>query len=105
MIDKKYIKNAPLCLGFLFIALTGIRTISNPEFWTHLSLHKLGNLTPSYLQNEQTINTNYLYDYFLQLFYNLGGPTLVILLNVIGLIIAFYLFNNSIPTASEVFYL
>ena len=95
MIDKKYIKNAPLCLGFLFIALTGIRTISNPEFWTHLSLHKLGNLTPSYLQNGQTINTSYLYDYFLQSFYNLGGPTLVILLNVIGLIIAFYLFSKA----------
>ena len=52
MINKKYIKNAPLCLGFLFIALTSIRTISNPEFWTHLSHNKLGNLAPSYLQNE-----------------------------------------------------
>ena len=92
MINSKFIKNIPLYIGFLFLALISIRTISNPLFWTHLSYNKLGNLTPSYLQSEQIINTSYLYDYLLQLFFNLGGPTLVIILNVIGIILAFYLF-------------
>ena len=92
MINSKFIKNIPLYIGFLFLALISIRTISNPVFWTHLSYNKLGNLTPSYLQSEQIINTSYLYDYLLLLFFNLGGTTLVIILNVIGIILAFYLF-------------
>ena len=92
---KKYIKIIPLFLGLLFIAIRGIRTISNPEFWTHLSYGKLGDLPLSYLQNEQSVNVSYLYDILLQSFFSLGGPSLVILLNVTGLVLAFYLFSKA----------
>ena len=92
---KKYIKIIPLFLGLLFIAIRGIRTISNPEFWTHLSLGKLGDLHLSYIQNEQSVNVSYLYDILLQSFFSLGGPSLVILLNVVGLVLAFYLFSKA----------
>ena len=67
---KKYIKIIPLFLGLLFIAIRGIRTISNPEFWTHLSLGKLGDLHLSYIQNEQSVNVSYLYDILLQSFFH-----------------------------------
>ena len=92
---KKYIKIIPLFLGLLFIAIRGIRTISNPEFWTHLSHGKLGDLPLSYIQNEQSVNVSYLYDILLQSFFSLGGPSLVILLNVVGLVSAFYLFSKA----------
>ena len=92
---KKYIKIIPLFLGLLFIAIRGIRTISNPEFWTHLSHGKLGDLPLSYIQNEQSVNVSYLYDILLQSFFSLGGPSLVILLNVVGLVLAFYLFSKA----------
>ena len=67
---KKYIKIIPLFLGLLFIAIRGIRTISNLEFWTHLSLGKLGDLPLSYIQNEQSVNVSYLYDILLQSFFH-----------------------------------
>ncbi|MEA2068098.1 MAG: hypothetical protein U9P12_02745 [Verrucomicrobiota bacterium] len=77
-------------LGLLFIATIGLRTISTPEIWTHLAQGQ--NNTPiSFLESDSAVNTTWLYDKLAYAMWNTGGASLLILLNVAGLVGAFIL--------------
>lgn len=77
-------------LGLLFIALIGLRTISTPEIWTHLA-QGANNEPISYLAADNGVNTTWLYDKLANTFWNMGGAPLLIILNIIGLVGAFYM--------------
>ncbi|MDZ8120384.1 hypothetical protein [Pontiella agarivorans] len=79
-----------MVLGLVFIAVIGLRTISTPELWTHLALGQ-NNGPISFIEGDAFVNTSWLYDKLLYIVWNLGGASLVIILNVIGLVAAFYL--------------
>ncbi len=77
-------------LGLLFIAIIGLRTISTPEIWTHLAQGKT-NAPISYLEYDSPVNTTWLYDKLAYTFWGTGegNPGLLIILNVLGLLLAF----------------
>ena len=77
-------------LGLVFIALLGIRTISTPEIWTHLAQGRT-NAPISYLESDSIVNTTHLYDKVSYALWNIGGAPLLIIVNVIGLLVAFIL--------------
>jgi len=77
-------------IGLLFIAAIGIRTISTPEIWTHLAQGRT-NAPLSYLPFDNSVNTTWLYDKLAFTFWNTGGASLLIVLNVAGLLASFIL--------------
>jgi tetratricopeptide (TPR) repeat protein len=77
-------------LGLLFIAIIGLRTISTPEIWTHLAQGKSG-AAISFLEAEGAVNTTHLYDKLAYMCWNAGGASLLVILNVVGLLAAFIL--------------
>ncbi len=80
-------------LGLLFIALIGLRTISTPEIWTHLAQGQQ-NAPISYLDSDSVVNTTHLYDKLAFTAWNIGGAPLLIILNVLGLVGAFFLLTQ-----------
>ncbi len=90
--SKKPFGASTLCviLGLVFIALLGIRTISTPEIWTHLAQGRI-NAPISYLTTDTAVNTTHLYDKVSYALWNAGGAPLLIIVNVIGLLLAFIL--------------
>lgn len=79
-----------IALGLVFIALIGFRTISTPEIWTHLAQGR-SNVPLSFLPTDNPINTTWLYDKLAYTLWNAGGPNLLILLNIAGLLATFIL--------------
>lgn len=79
-----------ILLGLLFIALIGLRTISTPEIWSHLAQGR-SNVPLSFLSTDNAINTTWLYDKLAYSMWNVGGPNLLILLNIAGLLATFIL--------------
>lgn len=79
-----------MILGLVFIAIIGFRTISTPELWTHLALGET-NAPISFAEAEDFVNTTWLYDKLTYMFWNMGGAPLLVILNVIGLVLAFFL--------------
>jgi len=79
-----------VALGLLFIALIGLRTVSTPELWTHLA-QGANNEPISFLASDHGVNTTWLYDKLAYMFWNMGGAPLLIILNIIGLVGAFYM--------------
>ena len=79
-----------LLLGLLFIAICSIRTISSPEFWSHLAQASYG-FKLSWIQSEISSHISYLYDHILMFFWENGGVTLISILNIIGILTSFYL--------------
>lgn len=77
-------------LGLLFIAVIGIRTISTPEIWTHLAQGKV-NAPISFLESDSVVNTTHLYDKIAYGMWNVGGPSLLIVLNIMAMLAAFIL--------------
>ena len=71
-----------LLLGLLFIAICSIRTISSPEFWSHLAQASNG-FKLSWIQSEISSHISYLYDHILMFFWENGGVTLISILNII----------------------
>ncbi|MDF7800734.1 hypothetical protein P4C99_14755 [Pontiellaceae bacterium B1224] len=82
--------NIYVILGLVFIAIVGFRTISTPEIWTHLALGQ-NNAPISFIEGEGFVNTTWLYDKLAYMFWNMGGASLLIILNVIGLLASFIL--------------
>lgn len=93
--SKKPLGESPLfvAIGLLFIALIGLRTISTPEIWTHLAQGKL-NEPLSYLASDNGVNTTWLYDKLAYTAWNIGGAPLLIILNIVGLVGAFFLLTQ-----------
>lgn len=77
-----------IILGLVFIAIIGLRTISTPELWTHLALGQ-ENGPISFVEGDSFVNTTWLYDKLVYTFWNIGGASLLVILNVIGLLAAF----------------
>ncbi len=77
-------------LGLLFIAAVGFRTISTPEIWTHLAQGRT-NAPLSFLASDTVVNTTWLYDKLAYTMWNAGGPNLLIILNIAGLLATFVL--------------
>ena len=94
MINKKIFDRILILSGILYIGLLAIRTISSPNFWSHLAQTKFSDGIISFLQPQEYVNTSYLYDWLLNLAWGLGGAELVISLNAIGLILSFSLLLN-----------
>ncbi len=96
MSNKKSIGFFLVILGFILIALTGIRTISNPEIFTHIALGQAGgaNTDPlSYtLAGEQWVNMNPLYNKLVAALWMGGsGAGLITLVHVSAVLAAFIL--------------
>jgi tetratricopeptide (TPR) repeat protein len=79
-----------VAIGLIFIAVIGFRTISTPEIWTHLAQGRT-NAPISYLASDVDINTTWLYDKLAYTAWNIGGPNLLIALNIAGLLATFIL--------------
>ncbi|MDH3981395.1 MAG: hypothetical protein OES84_00670, partial [Kiritimatiellaceae bacterium] len=79
-----------IVLGLIFIAITGLRTISTPEIWTHLAQGRT-NAPISFLASDSVVNTTWLYDKMAYMMYNIGNAPLLIILNIVGLLTAFVL--------------
>ncbi|MFL2876291.1 MAG: tetratricopeptide repeat protein [Pontiellaceae bacterium] len=77
-----------LLLGLTFILICSIRTISTPEFWSHLAQAEQGTHL-SWIQSEATPHIPHLYDSLLNTFWKIGGASLVTLLNSLALLISF----------------
>ena len=89
MSKKTFGLNIPVVLGLLFIAITGLRTISTPQIWSHLALGHT-NAPLSYVE-QQLVNTTWLYDKLAFLVWNIGKAPLLTLLNIVGLLATFIL--------------
>jgi len=86
---------ALVVLGFVFLALTGIRTISHPETWTHIALGQAGNASTdpiSYtLGDQKWVNMHPLYNQLVFGLWSMGGAPLVTLVHVAVVLAAFIL--------------
>ncbi len=95
-----------IVLGLVVVAVLGIRTISNSDFWMHLALGR--RIAENGLQKTDEItftvsgtpwvNASWLYDRVLFLLWRLGSAPLVILAHVAAAVLAFALL---IPTARK----
>lgn len=85
--------NLYVILGLIFIAVIGLRTISTPEIWTHLALGQ-NNGPLSFIEGDGFVNTTWLYDKLAFMLWNIGGASLLIIMNVIGLLAAFILLGQ-----------
>lgn len=93
MSNKKSLGFVLLILGFALIALTGIRTISNPDIFTHIALGQAGNVkadTLSYTMTDtQWINMHPLYNKLVYSLWSMGGAGLVTFVHVLAVLAAF----------------
>ena len=95
MSNKKSFGLVLVVLGFILLALTGIRTISSPDIFTHIALGQAANVHTDPLAytmaGQKWIDMNPLYDKLVYLLWSLGGATLITLVHVFAVLIAFLL--------------
>lgn len=95
MSSKKSLGLILVVLGFILIALTGIRTISSPEIFTNIALGQAENSGGdplSYTMADSTwIDLNPLYNQLVSLLWGLGGASLITLVHVLAALAAFIL--------------
>ncbi len=93
MSNKKSLGLVLVLFGFILLALTGIRTISSPDIFTHIALgqaHSVKADTLAYTMTGKTwINMNPLYNSLVALLWSLGGAGLVTLVHVLVVLAAF----------------
>jgi len=93
MSNKKSLGLVLVLLGFILLALTGMRTISSPEIFTHIALGQAGSAnadTLSYtMAGQQWINMNPLYNSLVYLLWSLGGAPLVTVVHILAVLAAF----------------
>lgn len=95
MSNKKSLGLVLVFIGFLLLALTGIRTISNPELFTHIALgqaHSVKADTLSYtMDGKAWVNMTPLYNSLVYFLWSIGGAALVTLVHVLVVLAAFVL--------------
>jgi len=95
MSNKKSLGLVLIIFGLTLLALTGIRTISSPDIFTHIALGQAHNVkadTLAYtMAGKQWINLNPLYNSLVYLLWSLGGAGLVTLIHVLVVLSAFAL--------------
>lgn len=93
MSNRKSLGLVLVLLGFVLLTLTGIRTVSSPEIFTHIALGQAGSAkadTLAYtMAGQQWINMNPLYNSLVYLLWSLGGAALVTLVHVLLVLAAF----------------
>lgn len=98
MSNKKSLGLALVIFGFILLALTGVRTISNPDIFTHIALgqaHSVKADPLSYtMAGKQWINMNPLYNSLVYLLWKTGGAGLVTLAHVLVVLTAFFMMFN-----------
>ncbi len=98
MSNKKSLGLALVIFGFVLLALTGIRTISSPDIFTHIALgqaHSVKADTISYtMAGKPWVNMNPLYNSLVYLLWSLGGAGLVTLVHVLVVLAAFFMMFN-----------
>lgn len=98
MSNKKSLGVILVVFGLFLLALTGIRTISSPDIFTHIALgqaHSVKADTLAYtMAGKQWINLNPLYNSLVALLWSLGGAGLVTLVHVLAVTAAFVLMLN-----------
>ncbi|MEI7850943.1 MAG: tetratricopeptide repeat protein [Kiritimatiellales bacterium] len=98
MSNKKSLGLALVIFGFVLLALTGIRTISTPDIFTHIALgqaHSVKADPLSYtMTGTQWVNMNPLYNGLVYLLWKLGGAGLVTLAHVLVVLAAFFMMFN-----------
>jgi tetratricopeptide (TPR) repeat protein len=95
MSNKKSLGLALVIFGFILLALTGIRTVSSPEIFTHIALgqaHSVNADPLSYtMAGKPWVNMNPLYNSLVYLLWTMGGAGLVTLVHVLVVLAAFIL--------------
>lgn len=98
MSNKKSLGLVIVILGFILLALTGVRTISSPGLFTHIALGQASSVGIDPLSYTMTgqkwINMNPLYNSMVYLFWKLGGAGLVTLVHVFAILAAFLLMSR-----------
>jgi hypothetical protein len=93
MSNKKSLGLVLVLLGFILLTLTGIRTISSPDIFTHIALGQAGSVTADTLSYTMTgqkwINMHPLYNSLVHLLWSLGGAGLVTISHVLVVLAAF----------------
>ncbi len=95
MSNKKTVGLILVLLGFILLTLTGIRTISSPDIFTHIALGQAGQIKADTLAYTMTgqkwINMTPLYNSLVYFLWSLGGAGLVTLVHVAAVLTAFIL--------------
>lgn len=95
MSNKKSLGLVIVALGFILLALTGIRTISSPEIFTHIALGQSNSISADPLSytmaGQKWINMNPLYNKLVYLLWTMGGAGLITLVHVFVVLTAFLL--------------
>jgi len=95
MSNKKSLGLVLVVLGFILLTLTGIRTISSPDIFTHIALGQAAGVSADPLAytmaGKQWINMNPLYNNMVYSLWSLGGAGLVTLIHVLVVLAAFLL--------------
>jgi len=93
MSNKKSLGLALVIFGFVLLALTGIRTISSPDIFTHIALGQAHSVKADPLAytmaGKPWVNMNPLYNGLVYLLWSLGGAGLVTLVHVLAVLAAF----------------
>jgi tetratricopeptide (TPR) repeat protein len=91
MSSKKSLGLIVIIFGFILIALTGIRTISNPEIFTHIALGQADGAISYTMDNQQWINLNPLYNKVAATLWAMGGAPAITLAHTALLLAALVL--------------
>jgi tetratricopeptide (TPR) repeat protein len=98
MSNKKSLGLALVIFGFVLLALTGIRTISSPDIFTHIALGQAHSVKADPLAytmaGKPWVNMNPLYNGLVHLLWSLGGAGLVTLVHVLIVLAAFAMMFN-----------
>ena len=95
MSSKKSLGLVLVLFGFILITLTGIRTVSNPDLFTHIALGQASASAGdpiSYTMADQTwVDLNPLYNKTVAALWSMGGAPLITIVHVAVLLAAFIL--------------
>ncbi|MBC8206501.1 MAG: hypothetical protein ISR85_04955 [Kiritimatiellales bacterium] len=95
MSSKKSLGLILVVLGFILIALTGIRTISSPEIFTNIALGQaessVGDPISYTMANQNWINLNPLYNKLVAALWAAGGGGLITIIHLLAMLTAFIL--------------
>jgi len=98
MSNKKTLGLVLVLLGFTLLTLTGIRTVSSPDIFTHIALGQSGSVKTDPLAytmaGKPWINMNPLYNGFVYLLWSAGGAWLVTLIHVLAVLAAFIMMRR-----------
>ena len=95
MSSKKSLGLVLVVLGFILIALTGIRTISSPEIFTNIALGQaessVGDPISYTMANQNWIDLNPLYNKLVAALWAAGGGGLITIVHLLAMLTAFIL--------------